>query len=398
MFNCPGHSLYAMLNTLVAIGAAQALYLTLLVWLKPGKKGSDYLLGTYLFALAATFALTFLAFAYALPDLMAHHLNVNLLLAPLFFLYVQAITGAGTKPRRWIHLLPYLLTWLYWLYLFISRSEIELDLLFAEPPGLERPALFFVALMLEALAIPVYVCATLWLLRNHQRRIAQTYSYTEGIDLKWARVLVYCTGALWLGIVAAETWAGNAGWVTTDRNVQIGYAAATFFIFYLGYFGLKQGYIGMPALAPPLPAPPLDTPAPVAKYERSGLKEETSAQYTHALVRYVAEEKPYLQSQLSLQDLADALGIPAHHLSQAINVQLGQSFYEFINRHRVDEFKRRILHPHYQHFTLMAIALDCGFNAKSSFNRIFKKLEHCTPTEFLNRQKKRQDSTSHPAS
>ena len=48
------------------------------------------------------------------------------------------------------------------------------------------------------------------------------------------------------------------------------------------------------------------------------------------------------------------------------------------------EFKKHIADPRYKNYKVISIALDCGFNSKSSFNRIFKNFEQCTPTEYMN--------------
>jgi len=379
-----------MLNTLIAIGAAHALYLAILVLIKKNKGWPEYILASYLATLAATFAVTFFALAYALPDLMAIQINISLLLAPLFFIYIRSLTQPQEKRTYTLllHLGPYLLTWLYWLYLFTVHSEYELYILFSDTPNEEVPFLFVLALLLDTLAIPVYAGWSLWILHKHKSTISNTFSYTEGIDLKWAKVLIYCAGALWLGVAVPESFRTEFTWNLDERSLQIGYAAATFFIFYLGYFGLKQGHIisSHPDSTSPSPLPqPKSKPESATKYQRSGLKEEEAQIHAETLIQYITSEKPYTQSRLSIQDLAKALDIPARHLSQALNEHLGQTFYDFINSYRVEEFKKRIVNPHYKNYTLLSIALDCGFNSKSSFNRIFKNIEGCTPTEYMNR-------------
>jgi len=377
-----------MLITFVAIGATHALYLTILVLIKRNKGGPDYILATYLGTLFITFAITYFAVEWDVPDLMAFQLNISLLLAPLFFIYISSLTKPQKPPLSTLalHLLPYVLTWIYWGGLFLSSTESELNTLFLESDDSQLPLLFILALLLEALAIPVYVCWSLWILRTHKRTISDAYSYTEGIDLKWAYALAVCTGALWVSIVVIEAIQGTLTWVTDDHTMQTGYAFAAFFVYYLGYFGLKQGHItslghsGKPVQAA------LEEPAeiePPAKYQKSGLKKEVAKAYAEALVDYVETEKPYLQSRLSIQDIARAINIPQNHLSQIINEHLGQTFYDFVNQYRVEEFKRRIAHPQYKNYTLISIALDCGFNSKSSFNRIFKKLEGLTPSAYV---------------
>ena len=80
-----------MLITLVAIGAAHALYLSVLVFIKKNKRWPDYTLAIYLTVLAAAFATTFVAAEYGMPELMILQLNISLLLAPLFFIYLHSL-------------------------------------------------------------------------------------------------------------------------------------------------------------------------------------------------------------------------------------------------------------------------------------------------------------------
>ena len=285
--------------------------------------------------------------------------------------------------------MPYVLTWGYWLFLFGISTESDLDILFSGDENVRLPLPFRLAILLESLAIPVYVCWSLWILREHKRTITEAFSFTEGIDLKWANALVYCTGVIWLSMVLVEIWQGDLSWITDDHTVQIGYASATFFIYYLGYFGLRQGHIGDFGFfvdATPQTSQQLEDDEPKSKYLKSGLGEEEAREYAEKLLSYVESEKPYMQNRLSIQELAQSVDIPPYHLSQVINEHLGQTFYDFINRYRVEEFKKRIDTGKYENYTLISIALDCGFNSKSSFNRIFKKFEGCTPSEYMGPQ------------
>lgn len=95
--------------------------------------------------------------------------------------------------------------------------------------------------------------------------------------------------------------------------------------------------------------------------------------------------KPYLEANLSLPELANKLEIPSHHLSRVINEQFGMNFFDFINQYRIDEVKSKIGNPKYAHLSLLGIAFDSGFNTKSAFNRVFKKITGLTPSEYKNR-------------
>ena len=96
----------------------------------------------------------------------------------------------------------------------------------------------------------------------------------------------------------------------------------------------------------------------------------------------MATEKPYLDADLSLPELANRLAIPSHHLSRVINEQFEANFFDFINQYRIEEVKVRIDNPEYQNLSLLGIAFECGFNTKSAFNRVFKKMTGFTPSEY----------------
>ena len=94
------------------------------------------------------------------------------------------------------------------------------------------------------------------------------------------------------------------------------------------------------------------------------------------------KEKVYLNSEIRIQDLANHLKIPVHTLSHLINASLNQNFYDFINTYRINEVKMRLQDEKYSHYTIVAIAFDCGFNSKATFNRLFKQYTGLTPTQY----------------
>jgi AraC-like DNA-binding protein len=131
-------------------------------------------------------------------------------------------------------------------------------------------------------------------------------------------------------------------------------------------------------------------PQPQKKYEKSALTPERSDAFLKRLLDLMEAEKPYTDGGLTLPRLAARLSVSTHHLSQVINERLGQSFNDFPNSYRVEEAKRRLADPSAEHFSLLAIAEEVGFNSKSSFNAAFKKPTGMTPSEF------RQSGQFHP--
>jgi len=151
--------------------------------------------------------------------------------------------------------------------------------------------------------------------------------------------------------------------------------AVTVILYALAYFGLRKSEVLIA----------VDELPPDKKYERSTLTPERSQRYLRKLQHAMEPEKVYTDGNLTLQKLAAKLSIPVQHLSQVVNEQLNQNILDFINTHRVDEAKRRLLDPARKHLSILAIAEEVGFNSKSSFNAVFKKHANITPSEFRKR-------------
>jgi AraC-like DNA-binding protein len=119
-----------------------------------------------------------------------------------------------------------------------------------------------------------------------------------------------------------------------------------------------------------------------SKYKNSNLNPQTIEQYKTQLIQLMEIQKVYLNGKLSIHDVSENLNIPRQYISEVLNEHMNISFQDFVNAYRVDEFIERLKNDQNNHFTLLAIATDVGFNSKSSFNAIFKKIKGLTPTEF----------------
>jgi AraC-like DNA-binding protein len=93
-------------------------------------------------------------------------------------------------------------------------------------------------------------------------------------------------------------------------------------------------------------------------------------------------ECPWQDCELTLSDLAARLNSTPHKLSEVLNAQMGQTFYDFVNGYRVREVQRRIKAGEPRTRKMLALALDAGFASKSTFNQVFKKHTSHTPSDF----------------
>jgi adenylate cyclase len=113
------------------------------------------------------------------------------------------------------------------------------------------------------------------------------------------------------------------------------------------------------------------------------LDDGTAAEFTEKLLRFVKEETPFLNPELSLRLLADQVEIHPNQVSWILNEQVGKNFNEFINHFRVEHFKQLALDPSNSHISLIGLAFESGFNSKTVFNTFFKKEVGMTPSQFV---------------
>jgi AraC-like DNA-binding protein len=125
----------------------------------------------------------------------------------------------------------------------------------------------------------------------------------------------------------------------------------------------------------------------VSKYSKSGLSESEAPHLHDHLLAVMREERLFLDPDLTLVRLARHLGVSTNHLSQVINSQCQQNFWEFLTRYRVEEAKRMLRDAGPGQAEVLQVALDAGFRSKSSFYTAFKRHTRMTPREYLDAQR-----------
>jgi TolB-like protein/AraC-like DNA-binding protein len=123
-----------------------------------------------------------------------------------------------------------------------------------------------------------------------------------------------------------------------------------------------------------------------AKEKSPLLDKRTVAEYTSRLIAHISENKPFLNPDLSLRDLASQIGIHPNHLSWILNNNVGKNYNEFINSYRIEAFKTMARTQANENLTIEALAYESGFNSKTVFNTCFKKETGLTPKQFLKQQ------------
>src|SRR5262249_53164716 len=118
------------------------------------------------------------------------------------------------------------------------------------------------------------------------------------------------------------------------------------------------------------------------KYSNSGLDKRRSQQIIETLEKTLRNDKPFLNPDLSIEELAASISCTRHHLSQAMNELMSKGFYDCINQYRVEEAKLMLGNPEKDNQKISSIGFDAGFNSVSSFNEVFKKFTGKSPSQF----------------
>mgnify|MGYP000247311900 FL=1 len=101
------------------------------------------------------------------------------------------------------------------------------------------------------------------------------------------------------------------------------------------------------------------------------------------LKKYFEEQHPYLSNDLNINEVAVALDIPAREVSFIINQHFNQRFTDFVNMYRIKYVNQKIKTGYLNKFTVESLSKEAGFSSKSTFNVAFKKVNQCTPSEYI---------------
>ncbi|WP_291072415.1 helix-turn-helix domain-containing protein [Empedobacter sp. UBA5637] len=101
-----------------------------------------------------------------------------------------------------------------------------------------------------------------------------------------------------------------------------------------------------------------------------------------SLKDFMVKNEPYLDSSLTIQNLAEQLNMPVKDLSALINLYMDKHFFDFVNEYRIKKAIQILKDCTQKELTVLEILYQVGFNSKSSFNTSFKKYTGKTPTDY----------------
>ncbi len=363
------------------VGTFTAFFLALIILTKKGRTTADFILGIWMIVVGIhvfSYYGFIDQFIYNYPIFLGINFPLPFLHGPLLYLYTLALTRPENfQKKQWLwHLvLPLIIIGIYLPFWFLTTAQ-KIEVFKHNGKGFETQ-LQLIDILLTCSGL-LYVLGTNLLLKKHRKRILHQFSNQDKINLHWLQFLFYAMGLIWALII------GN-------QDDQLIFSSASVFAIGVGYFGIKQvgiftnQYSAAIASNAPLVVslPQEGTNLEKKKYAKSGLNEESAQELHKRLSALMEQQKTFKEPELTLVDLASQLDIHPNYLSQIINDIEGVHFYDYINNLRIAEFKRMAILPENKRFTILALAYECGFNSKSSFNRCFKKTTQLSPSEYM---------------
>jgi len=364
------------MEIILSIGSFTAFVFALILFTKKGKQLSDKILSCWMLVYGLNFLFVLLGTWKCLPG---EYFWIGLASVtfithfPVLYNYALALTVPRFSfKRKKLFYIALIIVVAFVTGISFILNRQQLDRFSYDVSGFLGLKIFIATVVL--FVIVFYLSKTYRLIQTHKANIKNIFSYQEKIDLVWVQRIVWGFAGLFsINFLAAIFMV--SGKISVANTDYIMYTALVLLVFYIGYWGYKQGRIFYSQQETNISSSGKPTQPTLPK-------EKTNLTQKKLLQERMETEKPFLNPELTLYDLSKAVNIPTRELSSLLNHEMDMNFYEFVNRYRVREVKKR-LETDSDKFTILAIALDCGFNSKASFNRIFKQITEFTPTEYM---------------
>ena len=305
---------------------------------------------------------------------------LNLVVGPLLYLYVKRSLDTASTKRDYFH---FILAFLYLCYLtfdLIQPNEIKYNSYIysfhQDWPALKVPmkisndplGLKNYLNPVTAVQLIVYTYLALRLLVRKTRHTGETIlNTTDEIVQSLRNMVLHISIVILIFIIVKLTFKGDLGDYYLDSYVSLFLIITTFRVMNDSpYFDNSTSFMDIS----------------LSKYRKSSLTESGKTKILNNIILELEIKQYFSDNLASLSDLAKRIGESPHHVSQVINEKLNKSFFELLAAYRVEEAKRILLNDKKDKLTIEEISEMVGYNSKTAFNNVFKKLTGKTPSEF----------------
>jgi len=371
----------SLTNLISIITVVQLILFGLFLLTAPKKRSADRIaLSLFLFA-NSIYILDFLTYRYS-SIIIPYSVNFfyigdtfGFLFGPLLYLYTKSVNSKDfyfTK-NDILHFVPFFLVFALTLLCFQFQShETQLELLKTGLFGKTGDVIYSVIMNSNIL---VYLSFAFSTIRTKNQNLKGYYSSLEKINYNWLRLVVSAFFIMW--VVDIINWVLGTLEISSHILSEL-----------LTFTSLSINFVFANLLIlKSLRLPEMEEIQEIHKYEKSPLTVQTKTDILQRLEDLMIKEKVFLNSSITLGEIADKLSVVPRYLSQVINELKGQNFYDFVNSYRIEEAKKILSDPSHDDEKILAVLFESGFNSKSVFNTVFKKITGITPSEYRRKYK-----------
>lgn len=361
------------MNWVFHIGIAQSFFSAFLLFTRKSNSTADRILACWMVFIG-------LELWHMLLEIIAspwHLFTSNfgfyaLTFGPFLYLYAWVLTKGNIKfkSKYLLHFLPYAGFSLIHLIFFTNRP------LLSDTLELDQGWFLLVIGRIIALLItlPVYGILAWQLIAHHRKSVKDSFSFeSSSITLKWLRHIIIIFIVTYL-VLIINMLTGNLAALIFKTSHMIPAVGLTFFCFSLSYYGFNQPVLFRKNIS--------YSGVPHQQTDEEVLNPARRKVLLEKLQTFLATEKPFLNPELTISELADQVGIPRFFITDILKNELNLNFFTLIQDYRIEEVKIKLRDVKWHDASVLQIALESGFNSKSSFNALFKQYTGMTPSDY----------------
>jgi AraC-like DNA-binding protein len=364
-----------LLVTISVITMFISLFLALfLVTVKTEHKLSNRLFAFFLFLTAIDMIGNINSLFYISLNVRVFISSFFFLQLPTFYLYVLSVCYSDfkLKQKHLIHSVAFLIANLILLPHFYTVDLPSKIRLLEKSSSIPEIQFNHILMHIQML---LYIVAAFMILRKARKIYLENYAGASIESLNWLFQFTLALSVFYFIALVKNIFKFTV-YLNISEGLKIGLLVFEFFIiFWYLYKALNN-----PSLFRNIDSK-LKLVADIISEEKK-IEPETLNEDLLRLKNYMADEKPFLNPALTIQDISNSLDIPVRELSVLINHQLGQHFYDFVNTYRIENTIEILKDSSKNKITVLEILYEVGFNSKSSFNTAFKKHTGNTPTYY----------------
>jgi len=332
----------------------------------------QYLLGIYSFYLLERVLDS--EIGYYVTNEYRYLFNVfYLFIGPFVYTYIRRLLFYENDRYHlnYYHYLPVVFYLIYGFFHINSYDSIE-------NIGNYRTNLFFTVEILFFISITVYLIKSYYLFNYYKKNKIKELSFSPN-SIKYIQLTLLClTLYMLFWLLGIFELFDIITWIRRPLIYDISCLIFGVQIYIVSFYNLKFPEIFK------IPYPSNDKNA---LKKKNKLDEREIHEIQNLVKAYFEVEKGYRRPELSLSILANEINTTTNKLSWVLNNIYKKNFYELVNEYRVEDFSQKINQNKHKEFTLIAIAVEVGFNSKSTFYKAFKEITKMTPSEYIRKTK-----------